>query len=167
VHCNSTIDKNTEVSILGDNPSGWGTPCSQNIVMPLNQEKVGTTIDSCSNETYIIAKSVKNNSHMVGNEMEVATEEDKLSSWGTPWSINTGNISNPHNRNSCRFFSSSQSSMHLDQLQQKSREYSWKNASYLGADMQKPCPNALPSYAARKAPPSSFPSDTLRRAPYT
>jgi len=69
----------------------------------------------------------------------------------------------PSNGNSQRFFSSHQSAMHLDQLQQKSREYSWKNASYLGPDMQKPCPNALPSYAARKAPLSSFPSDTMRK----
>jgi len=139
------MNKHNEVSIVGEKSSGWGTPCSQNIVMPLNQEKVGTTIDSCSNETYIIAKSVKNNSHTVGNEMEVATEEDKLSSWGTPWSINTANTSYPSNGNFHRFFSSHQSSMHSDQLQWKSREYSWKNASYLGTDMQKPCPNALPS----------------------
>ncbi len=54
VNCNSTMNKINEVSIVGDNSSGWGTPCLQNNAMRLNQEKVGTTIKSCSNETYII-----------------------------------------------------------------------------------------------------------------
>jgi len=169
----------------GRQSSGWGTICLQNVVMPLNWKKVGTTIESCSNKSSFIAKSVKNNTHTLANKAKVATAEDKLSSWGTPWSRNSANISSPSNHNFHTFFSSSQSSMHSDQLQQTAREYSWKNTCSQDTDMQKPCPNdclhmllqvhflqilqekappyTLPSDAARKSPPNSFPSDAVRK----
>jgi len=97
--------------------------------------------------------------------MEVTSEEDKSSSWGTPWSINNANNSSPCTGNFHGRYSSHQSSLHLNQLQWKSREHSWQNVIHFGTDMQKPPTNALSSYAVIRDTPNSFSSDTLRRAP--
>jgi len=126
-NCIPTVGSHT--NSFGESSSSWGTPFFSNM-----------TQKSQSYET--VTKH--------GNETEVVSE-DKLCSWGTPCLINTGNTAYPSNRNSQRFFSSHQSSLHSDQLQWKSNEYSWKSASYLGTDMQKPCPNALPSYAKKSS----------------
>jgi len=69
---------------FGETSTLWGTPFLPNI-----------TQKSQSNET--ITKH--------GNETEVATEEDKSGSWGTPWLINSANTSSPSTRNSHGFFS--------------------------------------------------------------
>jgi len=101
--------------------------------MPLNWEKVGTTIESCSNETYIIAKSVKSNSYTVGNETEVATEENKLS---TPWSINTKNTSYPSNGNYYQILFITSVINAFGSTSKETKRIQLENASYLGTDKQ-------------------------------
>ena len=89
--------------LLERQQTSWGTSFLPNITQ---QSQSNETITKC------------------GNETEVATEEDKSGSWGTPWSINSANTSSPTTRNSHGFFSSCQSSLHLNQHQWKTKEYS-------------------------------------------
>jgi len=70
-----------------------------------------------------------------GDDMEVASEENKSSSWGTPWSINTANMVSPSIGNSHGLFSSHQPSLQSNHHPWKSRDNSWKNASHFGRDM--------------------------------
>jgi len=107
---NSIAIVGSHINSFGDTSSLWGTPFLPNISQT-----------SKSNET--VTKH--------GNQMEVTSEEDQSSSWGTLWSINSANTPLPNTENSHRFFSLHQSSLHSNQCQWKSQEQTGKNTSFL------------------------------------
>jgi len=91
---NPIVAMNTKVSTIGYKSSSWGTPFSPSNVMPSYQNKCVTTSESCSSMATVIPKSFVIINHTVGMNTKVSTVGDKLSSWGTLWSLNNANLSN-------------------------------------------------------------------------
>jgi len=103
----------THINSFGDTSTSWGTPFLPNIQTSKSNESVTRH----------------------ANQMEVSSEEDKLSSWGTPWTIDSANKMSPCTGNFHGKYSLCPSLLHLNQVQWTSRENSWKNVNHFGTDM--------------------------------
>jgi len=92
---NPIVARNTNLSNVGDQSSSWGTPFSPNNVMPSNQNKSLTAIESSLNVPMSNHKQdIDTNPMVIARNTDISTVGDKSSSCSTPFSPTNVMLSN-------------------------------------------------------------------------